>query len=292
MASLASIDIGIIGGSGFYQMEALTNRREIELDTPFGKPSDAFLVGELGSKTVAFLARHNRKHNIAPTELNFRANIYAFKMLGARYLISASAVGSLQQAYAPTHFVFPDQFIDRTRHRVDTFFGDGIVAHVSLADPICDYLQKVLYEAAVANKVTSHLGGTYVCMEGPQFSTRAESHMYRSFGADIIGMTNLQEAKLAREAEIPYATIAMVTDYDCWHEEEEAVTVDMVLKILKQNADAAAATIASAVENIDLAHANPIHDALQFAILTSAEHVPAERVEQLQHIVGKYLNPK
>lgn len=290
MATVEKIDIGIVGGSGFYRMEELTDRREVKIDTPYGKPSDSFLVGRLGGKSVAFLARHNRKHNIMPTELNFRANIYAFKQLGVKYLISASAVGSLKGDYAPTHFVFPDQFIDRTRHRVDTFFGEGIVAHVSLADPICSYLQNVLYESAREVGVTTHLGGTYVNMEGPQFSTRAESFMYRSWDADVIGMTNLQEAKLAREAEIPYATIAMVTDYDCWHEEEEAVTVDMVLKILKQNADAAAATIAKAVNNIDLDHNNPIHDALQFAILTQPENIPVERKRALAAIIGKYMD--
>lgn len=287
---MSSIEIGIVGGSGFYQMAELENREEVTLTTPFGDPSDAFVTGEIRGKKVAFLARHNRKHNIQPSDLNFRANIHAFKQLGVKYLISASAVGSLKAAYAPTHFVFPDQFIDRTKHRVDTFFGNGIVAHVSLADPICSYLQNILFEAAKASGVTSHNGGTYICMEGPQFSTRAESHMYRSWNADVIGMTNFQEARLAREAEIAYATIAMVTDYDCWHEEEEAVTVEMVLKILKQNADAAAATIVKAVESIDLDQQNPIHEALKFAILTRPEHIPAERREALDLLIGKYTN--
>lgn len=286
---MEQIDIGIIGGSGFYAMEGFENKREVTVDTPFGGPSDAFMVGDLNGKRVAFLARHNRKHNIMPTELNFRANIYAFKMLGAKYLISASAVGSLKEAYAPTHFVMPDQFIDRTRHRVDTFFGEGIVAHVSLADPICHYLQKILYDSAVAAGVKAHFGGTYICMEGPQFSTRAESFTYRSWDADVIGMTNLQEAKLAREAEMAYATIAMITDYDCWHEEEEAVTVEQVIKVLHQNAAAAAKTIAHAVEQIDLAQSNPIFDALKFSILTAAEHVPAARKEQLRYITSKYM---
>lgn len=287
---MESIDIGIIGGSGFYQMEALKNTREVKVETPFGDPSDAFLVGEIGDKTVAFLARHNRKHNILPSELNFRANIYAMKMLGAKYIISASAVGSMKEAYHPTHFVFPDQFIDRTRHRVDTFFGEGIVAHVAFGDPICTYLQDILFKAGTNAGVTCHKGGTYICMEGPQFSTRAESYMYRSFGADVIGMTNLQEAKLAREAEIPYGVIAMVTDFDCWHEEEEAVTVEMVLKILKQNADAAAKTIEIAVNALDLSHENPIHEALRFSILTQPDNVPAARKQQLKHILGKYMD--
>jgi 5'-methylthioadenosine phosphorylase len=287
---MESIDIGIIGGSGFYNMAALQNGREVTVETPFGAPSDAFMVGELAGKKVAFLARHNRNHIIQPSELNFRANIYAMKMLGAKYIISASAVGSLQEAYAPTHFVFPDQFFDRTRHRVDSFFGDGVVAHVSLADPICTYLQKILYKSATDVGVTTHLGGTYLCMEGPQFSTRAESHVYRSWKMDVIGMTNYQEARLAREAEIPYATIAMVTDYDCWHEEEEAVSVDAVIRVLKQNAESAAKTIESAVAAIDLEYANPIFDALQFSVLTQPPHIPAERKQQLSYILNKYLD--
>ena len=283
------IEIGVIGGSGFYQMPDLKNKKEVFLDTPFGKPSDAYLTGEIGGKPVAFLARHNRKHNIAPNELNFRANIYGFKMLGVKYIISGSAVGSMKMEYQPAHFVFPDQFIDRTRHRIDTFFGDGVVAHVSLADPICTYLQKILYESALQTKVVCHLGGTYLCMEGPQFSTKAESFTYRSWGVDVIGMTNLQEAKLAREAEIAYATIAMVTDYDCWHEEEAAVTVDQVLRILKKNAEAAAATIVNAVSRIDLSQPNPIFDALNNAIMTRLEDVPAARKQQLERILSKYL---
>lgn len=284
-----TIDIGIIGGSGFYQMPDLQNKQEVEVETPFGRPSDSFLIGELAGKKVAFLARHNRKHNILPSELNFRANIYAFKKLGARYIISGSAVGSLKQEYAPRHFVFPDQFIDRTRHRIDTFFGDGVVAHVAFGDPVCGYLQEILYQAATAVGVTTHKGGTYVNMEGPQFSTRAESFLYRSWGADIIGMTNLQEAKLAREAEIAYATIAMVTDYDCWHEEEADVTVDQVIRVLKDNAEAAAQTIKNAVSAIDLAFANPLFDSLKFALMTHTEHIPAHRRQELAAILGRYL---
>jgi len=286
---METIDIGIIGGSGFYQMPDLENKRELVVDTPYGPPSDAFLLGELAGRKVAFLARHNRKHNILPSELNFRANIFAFKLMGARYLISGSAVGSMKETYAPTHFVMPDQFIDRTRHRPDTFFGEGVAAHVSFAEPICGYLQRILYDAASQAGVTSHLGGTYLCMEGPQFSTRAESFLYRSWGVDIIGMTNLQEAKLAREAEIAYATIAMVTDYDCWHEEEESVTVEAVLKTLRRNADAAAATLKRAVAAIDLTHANPIFEALRFAVMTPFDQIPAERSAQLGPILSKYL---
>ncbi|MDJ0836242.1 MAG: S-methyl-5'-thioadenosine phosphorylase [Acidobacteriota bacterium] len=284
-----SIDIGILGGSGFYNMSRLTNRREVALETPFGTPSDAYLVGELGGKRVAFLARHNRKHNLMPSELNFRANIYGFKMLGARYLLSASAVGSLKEEYAPTHFVFPDQFIDRTRHRPDTFFGGGIVAHVAFGDPICTYTQDILHKAGLEAGVTCHKGGSYICMEGPQFSTKAESFLYRRWGADIIGMTNIQEAKLAREAEMAYATIAMVTDYDCWHEGHDDVTVEQVIKILHTNADAAARTIELAVQNIDLDYENPIFDALKIAIMTRPEDVPADRKEQLKHLLAKYM---
>ena len=286
---MESIDIGILGGSGFYNMPQLTDKREVRIETPFGEPSDAFVIGNLGGKRVAFLARHGRKHNILPSELNFRANIMAFKMMGAKYLLSASAVGSMKEAYAPTHFVFPDQFIDRTRHRTDTFFGEGIVAHVAFAEPICTYTQKVLYEAAREVGVTAHLGGTYLCMEGPQFSTKAESYLYRSWGVDVIGMTNLQEAKLAREAEMAYATIAMVTDYDCWHEEEESVTVEKVLEILAGNAEHAASLMEKAVRRIDLTRENPIFDALRFALLTQTENVPPDRLEQLRPILGKYL---
>lgn len=284
-----NIDIGIVGGSGFYQIPGLENKEEVSIETPFGAPSDDFLIGELAGKRVAFLARHNRKHNILPSELNFRANIYAFKKLGVKYLISGSAVGSLKEEYAPRHFVFPDQFIDRTRHRVDTFFGEGVVAHVGFGDPICPYLRKVLFDAASSTGVTTHMGGTYVNMEGPQFSTRAESFLYRSWGADIIGMTNLQEAKLAREAEIAYATIAMITDYDCWHEEEDDVTVEQVIKILKDNAQAATETIKRAVEAIDLNHENPLFDSLKFALMTAPENIPAKRREELDVILNKYL---
>jgi len=286
---MEKIDIGIIGGSGFYQMPDLLNKEEINIDTPFGAPSDAFLVGDLAGKRVAFLARHNRKHNILPSELNFRANIYAFKKLGVRYLISGSAVGSLKAEYAPRHFVLPDQFIDRTRHRIDTFFGEGVVAHVAFGDPICPYLRKVLYDAATSVGVTTHMGGTYVNMEGPQFSTRAESFLYRSWGADIIGMTNLQEAKLAREAEIAYATIAMITDYDCWHEEEADVTVDQVIKVLKDNAQSASETIKRAVAAVDMSFENPLFESLKFALMTAQEHIPSHRRVELDALLSKYF---
>jgi len=286
---METIDIGVIGGSGFYDMPGFKNKKEVFLDTPFGAPSDAYMVGELGGKRVAFLARHNRKHNLFPSEVNYRANIYGFKMLGAKYLISASAVGSMKEGFQPTHFVFPDQYIDRTRHRPDTFFGGGIVAHVSLADPVCGYLREVLFESSREAGVVGHLGGAYLCMEGPQFSTRAESFTYRSWDVDVIGMTNLPEAKLAREAEIAYATIAMVTDYDCWHEDEEHVTVEQVVKILHLNADHAANTISKAIERIDMNRDNHLFSGLQFAIMTPEEHWPEEKVEEIKYIIGKYL---
>ena len=282
-------DIGIIGGSGLYQVEGFEKINEVQITTPFGAPSDSFVIGQLENKRVAFLARHNRSHNILPTEINYRANIFAMKKLGVKYIISASAVGSMKENYKPTHFVMPDQFIDRTRHRVDTFFGDGIAAHVSFAEPICSYLRGILFEAGKKAGVTSHNGGTYICMEGPQFSTRAESLLYRSWGADVIGMTNLQEARLAREAEIAYATIAMVTDYDCWHEEEDSVTVENVLVILKQNAHSAVETIRIALRGIDLSRENPLHHSLEFALLTPKSVIPDKRKKDLAPIIGKYM---
>jgi len=286
---METADIGVIGGSGLYHMPELQDARELEIDTPFGAPSDALRLGRIADKTVAFLARHHRDHLLMPTELNFRANIYAMKRLGVKYIISASAVGSMKNRYHPTHFVFPDQFIDRTRHRVDTFFGDGLVAHVGFSDPICPYLQERLYTASLEVGVPSHFGGTYLCMDGPQFSTRAESLLYRQWGVDVIGMTNLQEAKLAREAEIAYALVAMITDYDCWHEDEEDVSVENVVAVLHQNAEAASRTIANTIASIDLTHENPIHSALQYAILTRREAIPKHRKRELSAIVAKYL---
>ena len=232
---MSDIKIGVIGGSGLYQMAGLEVREERRIETPFGAPSDAYVIGELDGRQVAFLPRHGRGHRLLPTELNYRANIFGFKLLGVEQLLSVSAVGSLKIGYKPKDIVVPDQFFDRTRHRPDTFFGDGLVAHVSLAKPICPRLIDPFVEAARAAGATVHRGGTYVCMEGPQFSTRAESEVYRQWGVDIIGMTNLQEAKLAREAEICYASLAMVTDYDCWHEEEEAVSGEAVMEVVRQN---------------------------------------------------------
>jgi 5'-methylthioadenosine phosphorylase len=229
---LPQAEIGIIGGSGLYSMPGLTKVTEVRLKTPFGKPSDAYVLGTLEGRKVAFLARHGRGHRILPTELNFRANIYGFKQLGVERIVSISAVGSLKEEHKPLEFVIPDQFFDRTRHRVDTFFGNGIVAHIAFADPICPQLAQAVEGACRKAGVTAKRGGTYVCMEGPQFSTKAESNVYRSWGMDVIGMTNLQEAKLAREAEICYVTVAMVTDYDCWHPHHDSVTVDQIAAVL------------------------------------------------------------
>src|SRR3954470_23184937 len=250
--SVSKVTIGIIGGSGLYQMPELTNVEEINVDTPFGSPSDAFIVGTLEGERVAFLPRHGRGHRFTPTEVPFRANIYAMKSLGVERIVSASAVGSLQEQYAPLDMVIPDQFFDRTRARAheSTFFGEGIVAHITFAHPVCKDLGDVLEESCRVAEVNVHRGGTYICMEGPAFSTKAESNVYRSWGMDVIGMTNLQEAKLAREAEICYATLALVTDYDCWHEEHDAVSVDSIIANLMQNASNAANVLSAAVASI------------------------------------------
>src|SRR5258706_4047031 len=241
------IHIGIIGGSGLYQMEGLAVLDERKVETPFGDPSDAYVIGEIDGVRVAFLSRHGRGHRLSPSELNYRANVFGFKLLGVHTILSASAVGSMKEEYAPTDIVFPHQFIDRTRHRPDTFFGNGLVAHVGFADPICTDLSSTMSAAARAVGARLHDGGVYLCMEGPQFSTRAESNLYRSWGADVIGMTNLQEAKLAREAEICYVTVAMVTDYDCWHPHHDSVTVDQIVAVLVKNAENACNVVREAV---------------------------------------------
>ena len=287
-----SINIGIIGGSGLYDMAELTDRREVIVDTPFGQPSGPYVTGTLGGATVAFLARHGAGHRITPSELNFRANIFGFKTLGVERILSASAVGSLREDIAPLDLVIPDQFIDRTSGRVGTFFGDGVAGHIAFADPVCGQVAQVAHDAAVQAGATVHKGGTYVCMEGPAFSTRAESHLYRSWGAHIIGMTNLQEAKLAREAEICYATIALVTDYDCWHPDHDHVTVEMVIQNLTQNARTAQQVIAGAIATLAGAPRTcGCGQALATAIITRPELVPAETRRTLGPIVGKYLNP-
>ncbi len=281
--------IGIIGGSGLYDMAEVTGREEVALTTPFGDPSGPFVTGTLRGKRVAFLARHGAGHRLSPSELNFRANIFGMKMLGVDYILSASAVGSLKEEYAPLDIVIPDQFIDRTRGRVSTFFGRGLVAHVGFAHPFCRILSGIAYESGRASGATIHRGGTYVCMEGPQFSTLAESRMYRSWGADIIGMTNLQEAKLAREAEICYTTIALVTDYDCWHPEHDHVTVEMVIANLVQNARTAQQIIAAAVDRLPYERGCECASALKYALITRPEAVPDQIRTELAPLVGKYL---
>lgn len=287
-------NIGIIGGSGLYQMPELENVREIAVDTPFGKPSDAFIVGELENVTVAFLPRHGRGHKLTPTELPFRANIYAMKLLGVDYILSVSAVGSLQEKYAPTDFCIPDQFFDRTRARAEesTFFGNGIVAHITFSHPVCAELGDILEESCqTVEGLKIHRGGTYLCMEGPAFSTKAESHVYRSWGMDIIGMTNLQEAKLAREAEIAYATLALVTDYDCWHEEHDAVSAEMVIGYLQKNVRNAQLVLKEAVKRVAAKTTpNPFAGATKSAIFTAPELWNQETAKNLEAIIGKY-NP-
>lgn len=283
--------VGVIGGSGLYEMQGLRIVEERRVETPFGSPSDAYILGELEGVPVAFLARHGRGHRLMPTELNYRANIFGFKTLGVEVLISASAVGSMKEEYAPTDIVVPDQFIDRTRHRADTFFGNGLVAHVSFADPICARLGFLLHQAGSEAGARVHLGGTYLCMEGPQFSTRAESRLYRSWGVDVIGMTNLQEAKLAREAEICYATLALVTDYDCWHESEEDVTVEQVVGYLRKNAATACAIVKTAILRVNASKRDcACGSALQYAIITSRDAVPEQLKRELQPIIGKYFD--
>jgi 5'-methylthioadenosine phosphorylase len=286
---LQQAEIGIIGGSGLYSMPGLTGVHEERVDTPFGNPSDAFVLGELEGRRVAFLARHGRGHRILPSEINFRANIYALKKLGVERIISMSAVGSLKEEHRPGEFVVIDQFIDRTFHRDSTFFGDGIVGHVAFGDPVCATVAGVIAAACKAEGVTAKSGGTYVCMEGPQFSTRAESNLYRSWGADVIGMTNLQEAKLAREAEICYATAAMVTDYDCWHEGHDDVTVEQIVAVLNQNAANACKVIKAAVAALPKERTCACQSALQYALLTSRDAIPASTREKLDLLIGKYL---
>jgi 5'-methylthioadenosine phosphorylase len=283
--------IGIIGGSGLYQMEGLTVLDERKVETPFGDPSDAYVIGEIDGIRVAFLSRHGRGHRLSPSELNYRANLFGFKVLGVHTILSASAVGSMKEEYAPTDIVFPHQFIDRTRHRPDTFFGDGIVAHVSFADPICTGTSLMMSKAAREVGARVHEGGVYLCMEGPQFSTRAESNLYRSWNVDVIGMTNLQEAKLAREAEICYATMALVTDYDCWHEGHDDVSVETVLAYLAKNAK----TAQTILRNSIVPAANRKRDcdcanALQYAIMTQPSAMTANAKRRLAPIIGKYVS--
>jgi 5'-methylthioadenosine phosphorylase len=286
---LQRAEIGIIGGSGLYSMPGLTNMEEVTVQTPFGEPSDAFVLGTMEGRKVAFLARHGRGHRILPSELNFRANIYALKDLGVERIFSVSAVGSLKEEHKPTDFVIPDQFIDRTFHRVSTFFGHGIVAHVGFGDPVCPEVGAAIGQACKDIGVVGKFGGTYVCMEGPQFSTKAESNLYRSWGADVIGMTNLQEAKLAREAEICYATMAMVTDYDCWHPEHDSVTVEQIVRVLNTNAENAAKVVKQAIAVMPKERKCKCGSALQFALLTDPTKIPAATRQKLALLLDKYL---
>ena len=283
------IEIGIVGGSGLYEMAELTDRSERTIETPFGNPSGPYVIGTLRGKRVAFLARHGKGHVLLPSEINYRANIYGFKVLGVARLLSASAVGSLQERYKPLDILIPDQFFDRTKGRISTFFGRGLVAHVAFAHPFCRDLSKIAADAVQAVGATVHRGGTYVNMEGPQFSTLAESNLYRGWGMDVIGMTNLQEAKLAREAEICYTTFALVTDYDCWHPDHDTVTVDLIVANLLQNAKTAQQALAETVGRTSVARTCACKDALATAIITRPELVPAQTKRELQPIIGKYI---
>jgi len=286
---LPQAEIGIIGGSGLYSMPGLRKTKEVRLKTPFGAPSDAYVLGTLEGRKVAFLARHGRGHRILPSELNFRANIHGFKQLGVERIVSVSAVGSLKQEHEPLDFVIPDQFFDRTRHRIDTFFGNGVVVHISFADPICGELAGVVEGACQQVGVTGKRGGTYVCMEGPQFSTKAESNVYRSWGMDVIGMTNLQEAKLAREAELCYVSISMVTDYDCWHPDHDAVTVDQIVTVLLKNAENATKVLRQTVASLPKGRSCKCGSALAHAILTDPNKIPAATKKKLKLLIGKYV---
>jgi 5'-methylthioadenosine phosphorylase len=283
------IRIGIIGGSGLYQMGGLISIEEVEIPTPFGRPSDAYRVGSLEGRLVVFLARHHRNHSILPSELNFRANIYGFKKLGVEWILSASAVGSLKEDLRPLDIVLPDQFYDRTKNRQSTFFGEGIVAHVGFGDPVCTQLADVVQQAGLEAGIQIKRGGTYVCMEGPQFSTRAESNTYRSWGMDLIGMTNLQEAKLAREAEICYVTMALVTDYDCWHPQHDAVTVSEIIQNLTENSENAQKIIRAAVKRLPIDRTCKCQNALQHAILTDLNKAPESTKKKLELLLRKYL---
>ena len=281
--------IGLVGGSGVYDLSAIEDLAERRLDTPFGRPSDAYFTGTLEGAPVAFLSRHGRGHRISPTEINYRANICGFKMLGCDAVLSASACGSLREELAPRQAVIPDQFIDRTRHRADTFFEDGVVGHASLADPVCPALSAALEEGARRGGLEVRRGGTYVCMEGPQFSTRAESNLYRSWGADIIGMTNVTEARLAREAELCYASLALVTDYDCWRSATDDVSIDTILAVMAENSAAARRSLAEAVARVDPGRLCGCRDAMRFGIVTERAAIPEAIKRRLEPIVGRYL---
>ena len=281
--------VGVIGGSGLYEIAGLEDLQEVRLATPFGEPSDAFLTGVLGGVRMVFLPRHGRGHRLSPHEINYRANVWGMKRLGVTRIVSVSAVGSMREDVHPGDFVVIDQFFDRTRHRLDTFFGEGVVAHVMFADPVCADVRRALVDAARETGVKVHDGGVYLNMEGPQFSTRAESRIYRGWGVDVIGMTNLQEAKLAREAEICYATVAMATDYDCWHDSHEAVTIEAILEVMRSNVAHARSLIAAAVPLLDPVRGCPCQDALRFAIMTDPARIPAAARDRLALLIDKYM---
>ena len=282
--------VGVIGGSGLYQIEGIEGVKEVAVKTPFGDPSDKFITGKLQGTQVVFLPRHGRGHRVSPSEINFRANIWGMKKLGVEGIISISACGSLKEEYAPMDFVIPDPFLDRTRKgRIDTFFTDGIVAHVAFADPISQEIADIIDQSARKLKIKAHRGGTYVNMEGPQFSTKAESNLYRSWGMDVIGMTNLTEAKLAREAEISYATLAAVTDYDCWHTSHESVTVEMIIGYLNKNVVNAKKILSLAIPAVGKLKKFSAANALQFAIITQRDLIPAKKKKELGIIIGKYI---
>ena len=288
---MTDVTIGVIGGSGLYKIEGLTDVEERAIETPFGNPSDAITIGTLAGQRVAFLPRHGRGHRIMPTELPFRANIYALKALGVQHVISVSAVGSLREHIAPLHVVIPDQLFDRTKARVATFFGEGLVGHISFEPPFCPTLSDALQKAAQEAGATVHRGGTYICIEGPQFSTRAESQVYRQWGMDIIGMTAIPEAKLAREAEMSYAMIAMVTDYDVWHESEEPVTAEMIIDNLRRNVAMSKAIVRAAIPHVAQIGPSPWAGSLRNALVTAPDRIPPATLEKLQLLVGKYLAP-
>ncbi len=286
---MGKIEIGVIGGSGLYGMEGLEVLEERRIETPWGDPSDAFVIGRLEGREVAFLPRHGRGHRLLPGELNYRANLYGMKVLGVEWILSVSAVGSLKIEYEPTDIVVPNQFYDRTRHRVDTFFGDGLVAHVSFAHPICDRLSQFVVDGAREAGAKVHEGGTYVCMEGPLFSTKAESEVYRSHGFDVIGMTNLQEAKLAREAEMSYCTLAMITDYDCWHEDEADVSGVAVMEVIQQNVKTAQEAVRATIRRIPEGERSQFVGLLSQSLITDPAMIPSATLEALAPIVGPYL---
>ncbi|MEE9591167.1 MAG: S-methyl-5'-thioadenosine phosphorylase [Thermodesulfobacteriota bacterium] len=286
---MRDIVVGIIGGSGLYEIEGLKDVKEVKVRTPFGTPSDAYIMGNLGNVKMIFLPRHGKGHKLLPSELNYRANIFGMKKLGVEWIISVSAVGSMREAIQPGHVVVVDQFFDRTKNRDSTFFGDGIVGHVEFADPVCPELSDILYRAGKKVKTSIHKGGTYMCIEGPQFSTKAESRIYRKWGVDVIGMTNIPEAKLAREAEICYATLALSTDYDCWHEAEESVTVEMILDTLNRNVETAKSIIKEAIKLISDTRSCKCATAIKHAIITDRKTIPTKTKKKLEILFSKYF---